>query len=399
MSLDLHPAPAEPAGVPVPSWEGAWREPIVFISPSRYVQGPGVLRKLPEYVARYGRKALVVTSAGTWARLGERVAGVPGDVEFSTFIFSGESTAGDVERGVAAVAEAGADVVVGLGGGKVADTAKAIGHRAGTSWIIAPTLASTDAPCSSLSVVYDEQGELLEYLFLEKSPDLVLVDSEVIASAAPRFLAAGMADAVSTRFESAAAASSGTLNCSGGRPSAAALALGKLAWDVVRDHGLSALRAVQSHAVTEAVELIIEVNTLHSGLGFESGGFSGAHAIHNGLTMVRSTDGALHGEKVNFGVLAQMVLERRPDRELDEFIEVSRRLTLPVTLEALGVAPGGFTEDELRRVAERTCVEGEGIHQLPFPVSTGMLASAVLGADAYARAYLAENPTVGGSLA
>jgi len=399
MPLDLQLATSAPGPVPVPAWENAWRPPVTFISPSRYVQGPGVLRRLPDYVRRYGSKALVVTSAGTWARLGERVTATTGVVEFSTYLFSGESTAGDIDRGVAAVEAAGADVVVGLGGGKVADTAKAIGHRAGTPWIIAPTLASTDAPCSSLSVVYGEDGELIEYLFLERSPDLVLVDSEVIASASPRYLAAGMADAVSTRFESAAAATAGTLNCSGGRPSAAALALGKLAWDVVRDHGVSALRALEVHAITEAVELVIEVNTLHSGLGFESGGFSGAHAIHNGLTMIRSTDGALHGEKVNFGVLTQMMLERRPDAELDEFIEVSRRLTLPVTLGQLGVDAGGFNEDELRRVAERTCAEGEGIHQLPYPVSTGMLASAIQGADAYARAYLAEHPGGYGRLA
>ena len=389
MSLELQEQSAAPG---VPSWEGAWREPIVFISPSRYVQGPGVLRKLPEYAARYGTKAVVATSQGTWNRVGEAAVAEPGGVEFTPFFFSGESTAADIDNGVAAVEAAGADLVIGLGGGKVVDTAKAIGHRAGTPWIIAPTLASTDAPCSSLSVVYEPNGELVEYLFLEKSPDLVLVDTEVAVNAGPRFLAAGMADAVSTRFESAAAASSGTLNCSGGRPSAAALALGKLAWDVVRDHGLSALRAAEAHAVTEAVELVVEVNTLHSGLGFESGGFSGAHAIHNGLTMVRSTDGAMHGEKVNFGVLAQMVLERRPDRELDEFIEISKVLGLPVTLAQLGVDPGGLTEDELRRIAERTCVEGEGIHQLPFPVSTGMLASAIQGADAYARGSLADNP-------
>lgn len=375
---------------PEPAREGAWREPIVFISPSRYVQGPGTLRSLPAYVSRYGSHALVVTSAGTWKRVGGLVSG-KGEVELTPFIFSGESTAGDIERGLEAARSAGADVVVGLGGGKVLDTAKAVGHRAEVPWIIAPTLASTDAPCSSLSVVYDERGQLLEYLFLERSPDLVLVDSEVIAAAPARYLVAGMADAVSTRFESAAAASCGTLNCSGGRPSAAALALGRLAWDVIRDHGLSALRAVEAHAVTEAVELVIEVNTLHSGLGFESGGFSGAHAIHNGLTMVSETAGALHGEKVNFGVLCQMVLERRPDRELDELIDVSERLGLPVTLSALGVE-AGLTPEQLQRVAERTCIDGEGIHQLPFPVTSGMVAAAVEAADAYARGALADRP-------
>lgn len=386
MSLEVE---LQPSSMAVPAWDGAWREPIVFISPSRYVQGPGVLRELPHYVARYGTHALVVTSRGSLARLGDRFTSWAREVAFTPFLFSGESTLDDIDRGLAAVREASADVVIGIGGGKVLDTAKAVGHRAGTPWIVAPTIASTDAPCSSLSVVYNENGELLEYLFLEKSPDLVLVDSEVIVTASPRFLAAGMADAISTRFESAAAASCGTLNCSGGRSSAAALALGTLAWDVVREHGRSALRAAAAHAVTAAVELVIEVNTLHSGLGFESGGFSGAHAIHNGLTMVRSTDAALHGEKVNFGVLSQMVLERRPDRELDEFIEVSRTLGLPVTLAELGVGSGGFTETELQQVAERTCVPEEGIHQLPFPVTSGMVASAIRAADAYSRAYVA----------
>ena len=65
MSLELQEQSAAPG---VPGWEGAWREPIVFISPSRYVQGPGVLRKLPEYAARYGTKAVVATSPGTWRR-------------------------------------------------------------------------------------------------------------------------------------------------------------------------------------------------------------------------------------------------------------------------------------------------------------------------------------------
>lgn len=386
MSLDLDRAHTHPDA---PGWERAWREPVIFISPPRYVQGPGVLRRLPDYVGRYGLKALVVTSAGTWARAGERAFPNAGDIEHSRFVFSGETTAADVERGVSAAADAGADVIVGLGGGKVIDTAKVIGHRVGAPWIIAPTVASTDAPCSSVAVLYDDRGQVAEYVFVEKNPDLVLVDSEVIARAPRRFLAAGMADAVSTRFESAAAAACGTLNLSGGRPSAAALALGRIAWDVVREHGRSALRAVDVGVVTEALELVIEVNTLHSGIGFESGGYAGAHAVHNGLKTLEGTAGALHGELVHFGVLTQMVLERRPDDELDEFLDLSRQLGLPVTLGALGV-DGGLTDAELETVAERVCVAGEGIHQLPFPVTTGMVASAILSADSYARAYSAD---------
>lgn len=386
MSLDLA-APA-PTGLRT---DRPHRPPVTFIAPSRYVQGPGELNRLGHHVAPFGTSALVVTSPGAWARSERAVTEHAGGTSFTPHFFSGESTAADIDRGAEAFARSGAQMVVGLGGGKVIDTAKAVAHRVRAPMVIVPTLASTDAPCSSLSVVYDDDGGVLEYLFLERSPDLVLVDSAVVVQAPARFLAAGMADALSTRFESAAAAASGTSNCAGGRPSAAALVLGAVAWDVVREHGVSALRAARAGTVTPAVELVIEVNTLHSGLGFESGGYAGAHAIHNGLLTVGSTAGGLHGERVNFGVLTQLVLERRRDAELDEFITVTRALGLPATLAQLGAADG-LSDEEVARVADRTCVEGEGIHHMPFPVTSAMVADAVRAADAYATAFLADRP-------
>jgi len=61
--------------------------------------------------------------------------------------------------------------------------------------------------------------------------------------------------------------------------------------------------------VSQAVENIIEANTLLSGIGFESGGLAAAHVIHNGLTVLPETHDTYHGEKVAFGVLVQLVLE------------------------------------------------------------------------------------------
>ena len=43
---------------------------------------------------------------------------------------------------------------------------------------------------------------------------------------------------------------------------------------------------------------VIEANTLLSGIGFESGGLAGAHAIHNGLTVLEECHHMYHGEKV-----------------------------------------------------------------------------------------------------
>lgn len=366
------------------------RPPVVFVSPSKYVQGPGTLDLVDEYVAPLGRKATVVCSSRGWARFGERLtaSAARSGLELLPYEYTGESSMVSIDGGVAHAEANSADLVIGLGGGKATDTAKAVGARCGVPWVMIPTLASNDGPTSSLTVVYTEEGELTEYILHRRSPDLLLVDTQVIADASPRFLAAGMADAVSTRFESAACAAAGAVNIVGGRPSAAALTLGANAWDIITTHGVSALRACERNAVTESLELIVETNTLNSGLGFESGGFSAAHSFHNGLTMLREADGALHGEKVNFGVLAMLVLQRRPDRELDEYIEFSNSIGVPVTLSELGIS--SLSDEDLQRAAERTVAEGEGIHSVPFPVTAEMAGAAIAAADAYAGGYRAE---------
>ena len=69
--------------------------------------------------------------------------------------------------------------MIGVGGGKVIDTAKAVGHEAGTRVAIVPTIASTDAPTSAVSVIYTPEGAFSRYLFVSRNPDLVLVDTQV----------------------------------------------------------------------------------------------------------------------------------------------------------------------------------------------------------------------------
>ena len=56
-------------------------------------------------------------------------------------------------------------VVVGISGDKILDTAKDVAYYAGLPVDIIPTVASTDSPCSSLSVIYQDNGEFDRYLF------------------------------------------------------------------------------------------------------------------------------------------------------------------------------------------------------------------------------------------
>ena len=173
-------------------------------------------------------------------------------------------------------------------------------------------MASTDAPCSALSVIYTETGEFEEYRFFPRNPDLVLVDSQIVANAPVSLLIAGVGDALATWLEARATPGRTPRRWPAGCRPLTGTALAELSWDVLWENALPAIDAVKDHLVTPAVEKVIEANTLLSGLGFESGGLAAAHAIHNGLTAVGATHGLAHGQKVNIGSVTQLVLEGAP---------------------------------------------------------------------------------------
>lgn len=132
-----------------------------------------------------------------------------------------------------------------------------------------------------------------------------------------------------------------------------------------------------------ALENIIETNILLSGLGFESGGLAAAHAIHDGLTALPGTHHYYHGEKVAFGTICQLVLENAPEEELYEVIDFCLDVGLPVCLKDIGVE--SITKEELQAVAEKSCIPEESIHAMPFPVTTDMVAAAIIAADKIGR--------------
>ena len=106
-----------------------------------------------------------------------------------------------------------------------------------------------------------------------------------------------------------------------------------------------------------------------------------AHSVHNGLTVAPGTHRYLHGEKVAFGLLVQLVLEGRPAQELGSVITFATQVGLPVTLSQVGLDDPD--EPVLRRIAERSLADGETAHNEPFEVSTAMLVDAIVAADAH----------------
>ena len=149
-----------------------------------------------------------------------------------------------------------------------------------------------------------------------------------------------------------------------------------------------AYKRLLQKAETPAVEKIIEANTLLSGIGFESAGLAGAHAIHNGLTVLEECHHMYHGEKVAFGTIAQLVLEDVSAEELEDIISFCIEVGLPVTLGELGVKE--ITKEKIMAVAEAACAENDTLHNMPFEVTPEKVYAAIMAADAYGHYFLGE---------
>lgn len=315
-----------------------------LILPTKYVQGEDELLNLGYFVSTFGKKALLIANPADVDRVRPQLEETAKkfDITFVEGGFSGEVTREETKRLQNVGQKEQADCIIGLGGGKAIDASKVVAE--GENLIIVPTIAAQDAPTSHSAVLYHEDGSFDDYAYFKQSPSVVMVDTKVVAKAPTRFLVAGMGDALSTYFEARATHNSySRVNASlpmgsreGLTPAAsgtyAALAMAKLCWENLQEDGLKAKLACDANVVTESLNKIIETNILLSGLGFESGGLAAAHAIHNGMTVLPGAHSYLHGEKVAFATIAQLVLEDAAKDELEAVLDFSASVGLPLTL-------------------------------------------------------------------
>ena len=362
-----------------------------FICPTKYVQGEDELLNLGYFIKTYDNTAFVVAVDEDLNRVAGQLEETCKrfDVTLEKSGFGGKCTKEEVERLKKTAVEKKCACTVALGGGQAIDASKCVAM--GENLIIVPTIAATDSPTSHSAVLYKADGFFDEYAYFKKSPDVVLIDTRVIAAAPSRFLVAGMGDALSTYFE-ARATSRAFADVNAGLPCGAregqcppakstktALSLAKLCYDTILEDGLKAIAACNAGVVTQALENVIEANVLLSGVGFESGGLAAAHAIHDGFTALKATHDCMHGEKVAFGVICQLVLENAPEEELFRVIEFCLEIGLPVCLADIGLPE--IQHEDLHKIAKMACDPEESIHSMPFKVTEDMVEAAILAAD------------------
>lgn len=359
--------------------------PRVLLAPLRYIQGNGVLGMLGRYLLLVpSRRPLVLISEGGMQRFGQRIEtslsgeSIQGRVE----IFQGECSTEEVERILGTVRASGfeADSVIAVGGGKCIDTGKSVAFRLEVPVIVCPTIASTDAPCSAVSIMYTAEGVGKGPEFFPCNPALVVVDTGIIGESPLRHFVAGMGDALATRYEARTCFSNpGGRSIAGGRMTIAALALAELCADTVYEYGEAAVTAIRRGGIDESVERVIEANTLLSGIGFESCGLAAAHAIAAGLTVIPLLHrDFLHGELVSMGLTAHLVLEG-DSVEAAKVARFMNAVGLPVCLNQLHLDP--VRDKDPLKEAIQAAVREFILQNEPFEVTAETLMSAFLEAD------------------
>ena len=347
----------------------------LYLGPKRYMQRPGLLAEAASLLGAFGRRPMILCDELVLSILRpllEEPLQSEGLAPCFT-LFGVECSLTEVARLTDIGRSSKVDVIVGTGGGKAIDTARAVAGRLDLPLVTIPTSAATCSAASTVSVIY-ENGIRTDTIN-GKAAELVLVDSAIVAAAPSRLIAAGMGDTLAKWYE--------------GKPTydqtpdpqpslQAALALSTQVKEAIFDCGRAAKQDVDAGQNSPAVEKMIEANILIAGI---IGGIGGrtfrvalAHALLYGLTVLPQVHHHLHGEVVSYGLVVQSWLERN-EAEFNRLVSFFSQVGLPVTLAEMGILD---LEDSLFRKGLRlTCAKESSAHNLSVAVDANRLLDAV----------------------
>ena len=343
-----------------------------------FMFGSHILEEFESKASCYGSKFVFLGGKRSMAAVKDKIISsfTSGKCSY-TFLECGKfATLSEIDRVMNLEEVKNADVVCGIGGGSVMDVARTAGNRLGKALIMIPTTIAADAPCSAVSVFYSEDGSSVvgDQVF-HKSPDMVIVDSNVIAEAPARHIAAGMGDGLATWYEGMTNYNNPNRN----DITETGIMLGDLARELILKYGQDAYKSVEEKIVTPALEKIIEANCFLSGTGGANTGCAAAHGIGDFLTGVQNCHSFMHGERVYVGLMVQLILEDYPKEEILDFMRFGKSVGLPVCLADLGV-------ENMKETAYQMAKDLQNDHfmvNLSCDYSVEVLAGAFLLANKY----------------
>jgi glycerol dehydrogenase len=352
------------------------------VAPGKVIRGAGVLSTVAGEVANLGTRPLIIAGNQTLNLSQESLQSLCQSPELHplSVSYGADCCEASLKALRKAAKEHKADLIIGIGGGKALDTAKLVAHQLTLPIVTIPTSGATCAAWTALSNVYSETGAFLYDVALSRCPDLLILDYNLVQTAPPSTLIAGIGDAIAKWYE--ASVSSGHLQQT---LIIAAVQQARILRDILLQKSAAALQFPGGEVWQEVVDATVLLAGVIGGLGGAQCRTVAAHAVHNGLTHI-SGHGSIHGEKVAYGILVQLRLEEMiQGNQLaasarQQLLKFYAEIGLPQKLADLGL--GNITLGELQTAAEISLEPNSDIHRLPFNVALEQLMAAMVSTTA-----------------
>lgn len=342
--------------------------------PANYIRRADVLKELPEHCAKFGNKVMVF-GGHTALDVVKQHAGVMENASYHWF--GGICSQTNIDKMVAQARAESAEVLVAVGGGKALDTGKAVANETGLPLITVPTITATCAAVTPMSIRYFDDGHFSDIYMLDKAPDLILTDTQLLSEAPLRWLSAGLGDTLAKWYEYRSLKHDPSVLHG---PTALTSANCHLCYKLIAEYGEQACKALAAKESNYALEQVTDAIILFAGFTaiLSSGSHaSGAHGLFEGFTVNDDVREFGHGLLVGYGNLVLLALEERSDEELREAITLAKACGVPTQLKAIKADWDAAEWDAVLRAS----VDTPDMVQLPFTVTTEMLDAAVKRVD------------------
>lgn len=314
---------------------------------NRYVSGDGVLKDLPQYLENYNR-VVIISGEVSYQKFTE-VYGE--ELPYTRFIYDGSASDEDGERLAREIHHA--DVVLGIGGGRLLDTAKLAAESLQTDLILIPTLASNCAPYAPVAAVYNHTEHSFKRMGLfTYAATLTFVDYRLMLETPKEYFIAGIGDTLAKWYEIEGIAR----NLDEDTKTACVrlgIASARETLNILLADATQSLLDLENRQATatfgRVVDTIIALSGTVGGFATVYGRTAGAHAIHNALSQIPEMYSVLHGAKVAYGIFVQLAYTE-DWQEIEELLPLYHQLNLPMSLEELGLS--NTDEQQLQEVAK-----------------------------------------------
>lgn len=349
-----------------------------------YTIGDKAYDKVYEVCKQYGKTAVVLggnkAMAAAKPYLDTALAGT--DFKIIEYLqFGNECSYGNVNMVAANKSVIKADMIFAVGGGKATDTAKCVGELVGKPVFTFPTIASNCACCTSVSIMYSEEGVFVEPHFFERPPVHAFINTEIIANSPIEYMWAGIGDTYAKYYEA-------TISARGETPEHftwLGVTVSAMCKDPLLKYGRQALEDNKNHVNSYALSQVVLAITISTGLAsifvtrdhtpdYNSGV---AHAMFYALTPIKNIEeNHLHGEVVAFGVLILLLCDKNYD-EFEKLYAFNKSVSLPTSIKDLEL-----TREQLNKILP-SVPNMSDIKHYPYTVTEDMLNEAFSYLDEY----------------